>query len=210
MLYITKNNIQIVSVKFGVFFGKVVLGFIADRVSAMSACIFYKMEITKFGWYLVTSWYVIYLDRMWHNFAKNRTRPWTHKIHPISRLDRRAMGCPLLAFAVKPMCDNGCARQSVVSVHNFTMSIFASQASVSVTCWRHQMETYWQFMRRINRSPVKSPHKGQWRGALMFSLICVWISGWVNNGEAGDLRRYRAIYDVNVMICYHHCSLNNE
>ena len=38
------------------------------------------------------------------------------------------------------------------------------------------------------------PHKGQWRGALMFSLI--WINGWVNNREAGDLRRH---YDVNVM-----------
>ena len=47
--------------------------------------------------------------------------------------------------------------------------------------------------------PVNSPHKGQWRGALMFSLICVWINGWVNNREAGDLRRYRAHYDVTVM-----------
>ena len=42
-------------------------------------------------------------------------------------------------------------------------------------------------------------HKGQWRGAVMFSLICVWINGWVNNREAGDLRRYRAHYDVIVM-----------
>ena len=48
-------------------------------------------------------------------------------------------------------------------------------------------------------SPVNSPHKGQWRGALMFSLICAWTKGWVNNGEAGDLRRYRAHYDVTVM-----------
>ena len=39
-----------------------------------------------------------------------------------------------------------------------------------------------------------------WRGALMFSLICTRINGWVNNGEAGDLRRYRAHYDVIVMI----------
>ena len=42
--------------------------------------------------------------------------------------------------------------------------------------------------------PVNSPHKGQWRGALMLSLICVWINGWVNNREAGDLRRYRGHY----------------
>ena len=33
----------------------------------------------------------------------------------------------------------------------------------------------------------------------MFSLICVWINGWVNNREAGDLRRYLAHYDVTVM-----------
>ena len=44
-----------------------------------------------------------------------------------------------------------------------------------------------------------SPVKGQWRGALMFSLICVWINGWVNNREAGDLRRYRVHYNVTVM-----------
>ena len=45
---------------------------------------------------------------------------------------------------------------------------------------------YWQIVRGIHRSPVNSPHKGQWRGALIFSLICVWINGWVNNREAGD------------------------
>ena len=33
----------------------------------------------------------------------------------------------------------------------------------------------------------------------MCSLICVWINSWVNNREAGDLRRYRAHYDVTVM-----------
>ena len=64
--------------------------------------------------------------------------------------------------------------------------------------WKH-FSRYWPFVRRIHRSPVNSPHKGQWRGALMFSLICAWINGWVNNGEAGDLRRHRAHYDVIVM-----------
>ena len=58
---------------------------------------------------------------------------------------------------------------------------------------------YWPFVRGIYRSPVNSPHKGQWRGALMFSFICVWISSWVNNREAGDLRRYHAHYDVIAM-----------
>ena len=64
--------------------------------------------------------------------------------------------------------------------------------------WKH-FPRNWPFVRRIHRSPVNSPHKGQWRGALMFTLICVWINGWVNNREAGDLRRYRGHYDVIVM-----------
>ena len=64
--------------------------------------------------------------------------------------------------------------------------------------WKH-FPRYWPFVRRIYRSPVNSPHKGQWRGALMFTLICARIKGWVNNCEAGDLRRNRAHYDVIVM-----------
>ena len=51
--------------------------------------------------------------------------------------------------------------------------------------WKH-FPRYWPFVRGIHRSPVNSLHKGQWRGALMFSLICVWINGWVNNRGAGD------------------------
>ena len=64
--------------------------------------------------------------------------------------------------------------------------------------WKH-FPRYWPFVWGIHRSPVNSRHKGQWRGAFMFSLICVWINGWVNNREAGDLRRYRAHYDVTLM-----------
>ena len=65
--------------------------------------------------------------------------------------------------------------------------------------WKH-FPRYWPFARGIHRSPVNSPHKGQWRRALMFSLICVWINDWVNNRQPGDLRRYRAHYDVIVML----------
>ena len=69
----------------------------------------------------------------------------------------------------------------------------------NVIKWKH-FPRYWPFVRGIHRSPVNSPHKGQWRGALMFSLICARINGWVNNGEAGDLRSYRSHYDVIVMM----------
>ena len=58
--------------------------------------------------------------------------------------------------------------------------------------------------------PGEFPAKGQWRGALMFSLICVWINDWVNNREAGDLRRYRAHYDVIVMDFIHGVQTLNE
>ena len=64
--------------------------------------------------------------------------------------------------------------------------------------WKH-FQRYWNFVRGIHRSLVNSTHKGQWHGALMFSLICAWINGWVNNGEAGDLRRHHAHYDVTLM-----------
>ena len=67
--------------------------------------------------------------------------------------------------------------------------------------WKH-WPRYWSFVWGIHRSPVNSPHKGQWRGALVFSLICAWIHGWVNNRGAGDLRRHRAHYDATVM-CSH-------
>ena len=64
--------------------------------------------------------------------------------------------------------------------------------------WKH-FPRNWPFLREIHRSPVNFPHKGQWRGALMFSLIYAWINDWANNREAGDLRRQHGHYDVIVM-----------
>ena len=68
------------------------------------------------------------------------------------------------------------------------------QSHDDVIKWKH-LPSYWPFVWGIHRCPVNSPHKG----ALMFSLICVWINGWVNNREAGYLRRYPAHYDAIVM-----------
>ena len=67
--------------------------------------------------------------------------------------------------------------------------------------WKH-FPRYWPFVGGIHRSPVTAPHKGQWRGVLIFSYISVWINDWVNTREAGDLRRYRDHYDVTVMFYY--------
>ena len=66
--------------------------------------------------------------------------------------------------------------------------------------WRHQMETFSVLLAICaGNSLVNSPHKGQWRGALMFSLICTWTNGWVNIRKAVDLGSNRAHYDITVM-----------
>ena len=81
----------------------------------------------------------------------------------------------------------------------------------NITWWRHQMETFSALLAIFaGNSPVPGefPHKGQWRGALMLSLICVWINAWVNNREAGDLRRHRAHYDVIVMTKSKPCDIS--
>ena len=83
---------------------------------------------------------------------------------------------------------------------------------VWITWWRHQMETFSALLAICagnHRSTVNSPHKGQWRGALMFYFIWASISGWVNNREAGDLRRHRAHCDVIVMKVFP-CFVFNE
>ena len=66
------------------------------------------------------------------------------------------------------------------------------------------METFFALLALcggIHRSPVNSPHKGQWRETLMFSFICAWTNGWVTNRDAGDLGHNRAHYDVTA-ICF--------
>ena len=69
---------------------------------------------------------------------------------------------------------------------------FSKRTCPGYAWWRHQMETFSALLAiYAGNSPVS--------GALIFSLICVWINGRVNNREAGDLRRYRAHYDVSVM-----------
>ena len=95
---------------------------------------------------------------------------------------------------------------AISRVHS--LAHFSGASHDDVIKWKH-FPRCWPFVRGIHRSSVNSPHKGQWRGALIFSLICVWIDGWVKNREAGDLRRYRAHYDVSVMhwectgVCHH-------
>ena len=85
--------------------------------------------------------------------------------------------------------------------HRLTKCILllTSQASNTVSFvsisrkswWRHQIETFSALLALCAgnyQSPLDSPHKGQWRGALMFSLICAWTNGWANNRDAVTLK----------------------
>ena len=65
--------------------------------------------------------------------------------------------------------------------------------------WRHKMETFSALLVICAGNSPVTPHKGQWRVASMISLSCAWINGWVNNTEAGDLRRHRAHYVITEM-----------
>ena len=61
--------------------------------------------------------------------------------------------------------------------------------------WKH-LQRYWPFASGIRWWPVDCPHKAQWHGVLMFSLISAWPNAWANNRDVGDLRRHRAHCDV--------------
>ena len=105
----------------------------------------------------------------------------------MSRATRAAIGFPQL------ISDN-LNRNPLIKWTSFIVTV----AHDDVIKWKH-FPRYWPFVRGIHRSPVNSPHKGQWRGALMLLWSAPWINGWVNNSDTGDLRRHRAHYDVIVM-----------
>ena len=147
--------------------------------------------------YLQQNANVLGFPRFWHRYPTNCCLPFSLFMNSenafVITVNRKTKGC-LLAF-----------------LPNFTLHfvagvylIFFLKSHDDVIKWKH-FPFYWPFVRGIHWRPVNSPHKGQWRGALMFSLISVWINGWVNSGEAGDLGRHRAHYDVNLISIYHLC-----
>ena len=98
-------------------------------------------------------------------------------------------------------CDENFIKNDDISVSVFCY--FGIWDLFHKTWWRHQMETFSALLALCaGNSPVTGefPHKGHWRGTLMFSLICALTYNWVNNKDAGDLRRHRAHYDVTVMM----------
>ena len=87
---------------------------------------------------------------------------------------------------------NGNVMQDGGNVLGVTIISVPHALHVMTSWWRHQMETFSALL-------AICAVQGQWRRALMFSLVCTRINGWMNNGESGDLRRHRAYYDVTVI-----------
>ena len=71
--------------------------------------------------------------------------------------------------------------------------------------WKHFCVTGPLWGESIGLRRVDSPHKCQWRGGSMFSLIYAWTNDWASNRDAGDLRRYRAHHDVTVVASQEIC-----
>ena len=85
------------------------------------------------------------------------------------------------------------------------LALCAGNSSVTgndIIKWEH-FQRYWPFVLGIHQSLEDSHHKGQWCGALMFSLIWTWTNGCANNQHAGDLRCHHAHYDITVMTSTH-------
>ena len=72
-----------------------------------------------------------------------------------------------------------------VPMYNLLKPLYIRKTHDDVIKWKH-FPCYWPFVGGIHRSPVNSPDKGQWHGALMFSLICARMNVWVYNRETGN------------------------
>ena len=135
---------------------------------------------------LVTNCSEILIKTQHFPFRKLRLKMSSAKWRPfrIGLNELRGRG---VAEGLKAYCTSSRKEVKSINIHD------------DVIKWKH-FPRYWPFAREIHRSPVNSPHKGQWRVALMFPLIYSWINGWANNDEAGYLRRHHAHCDVTVMI----------
>ena len=85
-----------------------------------------------------------------------------------------AFGARVLKWSAECICIYAATSTTVYMSHRSWNSVKHDD----VIKWKH-FPRYWPFVRGIHRSPVNSPHKGQWRGALMLALISIWINGWV-------------------------------
>ena len=144
--------------------------------------------VALFGrWYSLCGYIVLILNGYTVRCSYNAVNflPNPHNIHPIVRPLRARYGVILSV-------------QTVSYTTSVTTLMYAISCYIGpryngnrlyhddVIKWKH-FSRYWPFVQGIHRSSVNSPHKGQWRETLMFSLICAlnkrlnkqWWGCWV-------------------------------
>ena len=147
-------------------------------------------------WTNVTRLHIYHLKIFWRPVLKTCMKTWKRSDPSSWRRIFKVLKTTFLDV-LKPNLDALFQTVKYCLQHAF-IAVWKTSLHDNVIKWKH-VPRYWPFVRGIPQSPVTSPHKGQWRGALMFSLISARINGWVNNGEACDLRRHRTHYDVIIM-----------
>ena len=122
------------------------------------------------------------ISPLFANFVRIHTKTWRICCVMIGLNHQFNVKCMLLlhqVFCVSPL--SVVMAWSIISGITFVIFTEASLVAWQWLCgllipwWRHQMAIFsalLAILRGIHRSPVNSPHKGQWRGALIFSLIC--------------------------------------
>ena len=100
---------------------------------------------------------------------------WSNSLSSYDVMGPQWGNCPCDGCAGFSCC---CLPQKIHFIHD------------DVIKWKH-FPRYYPFVRGIRRSPVNYPHKGQWRGALMVSLICALNRqlSIQSYRKVGDLRR---------------------
>ena len=128
-----------------------------------------------------------------HNIIKNFAWKTDHHIRGNWLIHNVPLKPHLFSLTINVLCNKQ------LSTHLLDLLISDGLIHDDVIQWKH-FQRYWPFVRGFHRSPVNSHYKGQWRGALMFSLMCAWTNSWANHRDTGDLRRHHAHYDVTVML----------
>ena len=70
-----------------------------------------------------------------------------------------------------------------------------SNSHDDVIKWKH-LPHYWPFVRGIHRLPVNSPHKDQWRGALICARTSSWCLLWSALNKQLDKQSTRRCFET--------------
>ena len=103
----------------------------------------------------------------------------------------------MVTILSRPKCVNGSTSGMLQVPYWSPQELLQSHHNSVLSWWRHQMETFSALLAICaGNSPVSvnSPHKGQWRGALMLSLICARKNGWVKNCETPSCPLWRHLW----------------